>query len=328
LRTAVALSAVTGREVRVLDIRRGRDKPGLAPQHLAATRAVAAVCGATVEGLALRSQQICFSPGRLRGGRYRFEIGTAGSVTLVLQALIPPLIAAADHFDIAVTGGTDVRAAPPIDYLCEVLLTHLTRMGAHVEVKIVRRGYYPAGGGEIQVRVHPGALRPDHLDAPGALREVAGLAHVARLRPDIATRMREAVLARLPEPISSRARIEEQVLGTEQAAGPGGAVVAWARCANTVLGSGRVAERGKRAEELGAAVGEELRADLESGAAVDMHAADQLLVYLALAGDGSITTRTLSSHAQTAMWLIEQFLPVRFSIAVQGGLVHIAVAPR
>jgi RNA 3'-terminal phosphate cyclase (ATP) len=312
----------------VYDIRARRDKPGLAPQHLAGARAVAAICGATVEGLALRSREISFSPGLLRGGRYRFDIGTAGSVTLVLQALLPAMIAAADHFEVSVTGGTDVRAAPPIDYLREILLAHLVRMGAEIEVTIVRRGYYPAGGGEVHVRVRPCRLCPWHIDAAGELRNVAGMAHVARLPLDIATRMHNGVVSRLRVSPGSALAIEEHVLTDDAAAGPGGAIVAWATCANSVLGAGRVAERGKRAEDLGEAVGDELRADLDSGAGVDVHAADQLLVYLALAGSGTFTTRALSSHAQTAIWLIEQFLPVRFATASRNGLVHVSVKPR
>jgi RNA 3'-terminal phosphate cyclase (ATP) len=328
LRTALALSAVTGQAVRVYDIRARRDKPGLAPQHLAAARALAALCGATVEGLALRSREISFSPGPLRGAQYRCDIGTAGSVTLVLQALLPVMIAAADSFAVSVTGGTDVRAAPPVDYLGEVLLAHLGRMGAEIEMTIVRRGYYPVGGGEVHIRVRPCRLRPCHVDAAGELRKVAGLAHVARLRPDIATRMRDAVLSRLPAVAASALAVEERVLADDAAVGAGGAIVAWATCAHSVLGAGRVAERAKRAEDLGAAVGDELRADLESGAGFDVHAADQLLVYLALAGAGSFTTRTLSSHARTAMWLIEQFLPVRFATDSRDGLVYVRVERR
>jgi len=326
LRTALALSAATGRAVHVHDIRARRDKPGLAPQHLAAAHALATMCGASAEGLALRSRAVAFSPGPMRGGRYRFDVGTAGSVTLVLQALLPAMIAAATGFEVSVTGGTDVRAAPPADYMREVMLAHLAAMGAKVEATIVRRGYYPAGGGEVLVRVHSGRLRPLHADAPGELRKVAGLAHVSRLRPDIATRMRDSALSRLPANATSAFAIEEQVVSDEQAAGAGGAIAAWAVCALSVLGAGRVAERGKRAEDLGAAVGDELRADLEGGAGVDVHAADQLLVYLALAGGGAFTTRGLSSHAQTAIWLIEQFLPVRFTSSTRpNGLVRVSV---
>jgi len=228
---------------------------------------------------------------------------------------------------VSVTGGTDVPAAPPVDYLREVLLMHLARMGAHVEATIVRRGYYPAGGGEVKVQVRPAKLRPYGIDTAGALLEVAGLAHVARLPAHIATRMRDAVVSRLSAHAGATLRIEERVIPDDQAGGPGGAVVAWASCAHSVLGAGRVAERGKRAEDLGAAVGEELRADLKSGTGVDVHAADQLLVYLALAAGGSLSARTLSRHAQTGIWLIEQFLPVRFTTVNRERLVHVSVAP-
>jgi len=139
--------------------------------------------------------------------------------------------------------------------------------------------------------------------------------------------MRNAVVSQLSVHGGPALRIEERVIPDDQAAGPGGAVVAWASCAHSVLGAGRVAERGKRAEDLGAAVGEELRADLKSGAGVDVHAADQLLVYLALAAGGSLSARTLSRHAQTGIWLIEQFLPVRFTTVNRDRLVHVSVAP-
>jgi len=327
LRTALALSVVTGRVTHVYNIRARRNKPGLAPQHLAAARALATLCGAKVEGLALRSREISVTPGSVRGGQYRVEVGTAGSVTLVLQALLPVMIAAAQDFELSVTGGTDVPAAPPADYLREVLLTHLECMGAQVAATIVRRGYYPAGGGEVALQVRPARLQPSRIEAAGALGRVDGLAHVARLPAHIAARMRNAVVSQLSMHAGAALRIEERVISDDQAAGTGGAVVAWASCAHSVLGAGRVAKRGKRAEDLGGAVGDELRADLESGAGVDMHAADQLLVYLALAGGGSFSTRALSSHAQTAIWLIEQFLPVRFATGTRNGLVHVSVAP-
>jgi RNA 3'-terminal phosphate cyclase (ATP) len=328
LRTAVALSALTRRAVRVCNIRARRDKPGLAPQHLAAVRAVATLASARTEGLDLRSQAIEFFPGDLRGGRYRFDVGTAGSVTLVLQALLPVMVAGGAAFEVTVVGGTDVRAAPPIDYFGKVLLALLHRMGASAAIAVRRRGYYPRGGGEVEITVRPGELRPIVIEQPGELRDLTGLAHVGNLPEDIATRMRSAALDRLGGPARSRAEIATSVLGPEAAVGHGGAIVAWARTEHTVLGAGRVAERGVRAEMLGEAVGDELAGDLASGATLDVHAADQLLVYLALAGGGAFTTRTLTSHAQTAIWLIEKFLPVRFRTSAGAALTRVEVLPR
>jgi len=327
VRTAVALAAVTRKAIRILNVRGGREKPGLAPQHLAAVRAVAELCDARVEGLALRAEDFTFSPGTPRGGTFHFEIGTAGSVTLLLQAALPVLLVAPSASRVTVVGGTDVRQAPPADYFTEVLLRHLAAMGARVAARVLRRGYYPRGGGEMVLDVEPGPLRALAPGSPDASFELFGSAHVANLPLHIAERMRAAALKALG-PAGAHARFAATVKEGDQAIGQGGAVVAWARFASTVLGAGRVAERGVRAEALGEAVGHALTADLVGGAALDRHAADQILVYLALAGRAaSFTTRELSRHALTAMWLIEHFLPVRFSHAQEGAIVRVSVMP-
>ncbi len=326
VRTALALAAVTGRAIEIRNIRAGRDKPGLAAQHVAAVRAVASLCDAAVDGLALRSRRIAFVPHGLHGGRFRFDVGTAGSATLVIQALLPAMLASGVDCEVTVSGGTDVRMAPPLDYFRAVLLELLRRMGAQVALALRRRGYYPRGGGEVSLQIAPSRLRPLSIGQPGAAGAIRGLAHVANLPAHIATRMRQAALARLPARAS--ADIEIAVLGDAAASGSGGAIVAWSVGEHTVLGAGRVAERGIRAEALGDAVGAELAADLASGATLDIHASDQILVFLALAGGGSFLTRTLTSHARTGFWLIEQFLPVRFETAAVGALTHVSVRPR
>lgn len=324
VRTAVALAAITGKAVRLDNIRAGRDQPGLAPQHLAAVRAVASLCDADCEGLALRTPAFEFAPRRLRGGEFHVDIGTAGSITLVLQALLPALSCAPGPSRVRVTGGTDVRAAPPLDYFRQVLLPLLGHMGIRARCHSVLRGYYPRGGGEVEVAVEPAALKPLDLDAPGRLIGIEGLAHVANLPLNIAERMRGAALASLVHP-GKPVAIDAAALARDEAIGTGGAIVCWARTQHAVLGAGRVAERGVRAEALGEAAGSELAADLAANAGLDGHAADQILVYLALAG-GRFSTRRLSSHALTAMWLIEQFMPVRFDVASGPGLARVKVA--
>jgi RNA 3'-phosphate cyclase len=326
VRTAVALAALTGTRIRVENIRARRDKPGLAAQHLTAVRAVATLCDAGVSGLELRSQQIGFTPGALRGGEFRFDVGTAGSITLVLQAVLPALIAGRERAHVVVTGGTDVRWSPPVDYLREVMLPLIGRMGASVSLEVSRRGYYPRGGGEVAVSVTPAPLQPLQLADSRPLQSLHERVHVSNLPLHIAERMRDAVTARL-EPVAKRpVTVEMLSFGPEAAVGPGGAVVAWARTKHTVLGAGRVAERGIRAETLGDAVGRSLATDLTAGVTLDLHASDQLLVYLALAGGDSLfRTHRLSSHARTAMWLIEQFLPVGFEVKSEGKLVTVTV---
>ena len=312
VRTAVALSAITGKPVHLENVRARRDKPGLAPQHLAAVRAVAALCDANCEGLALRAQAFSFLPGRLRAGDFRFDVGTAGSVTLVLQALLPALLRAPARSRVVVSGGTDVRAAPPLDYFRQVLLALLARMGARIQCRLLRRGYYPRGGGEVEIAVEPAELAPFTLDEPGRLRRIAGYAHVANLPEHIAQRMRDAAAAQLGS-FHTPVAIETVRMMETEAIGQGGAIVCWAAREHSVLGAGRVAERGVRAEALGEAAGAELAAEIESGAALDAHAADQMLAHVALAG-GHFTARAVSNHARTAMWLIEQFLPARFTV--------------
>jgi len=327
VRTACALSAITREPLRLINIRARRKSPGLAPQHLTAVAAVAALCAAETEGLALRSPELIFRPGELRGGEFRFDIGTAGSVTLVLQALLPAALHAGTPVHIRLIGGTDVLAAPPLDYLRFVLLPLLARMGAPVELTVRRRGYYPRGGGEISVVVTPARLTGVRLEAAGAVREICGIAHVANLPDHIAKRMRE-VSHRMLADLAPLA-IESESLGRAQAIGTGGAIVLWARTAHTLLGGAEVAQRGVPAEQIATTAAQMLRDDLTSGATLDIHAADQLPIYLALAqGPSCFLTRELSSHAQTTLWLIEQFLPLRVNVRPWGSGTRVDLEPR
>jgi RNA 3'-terminal phosphate cyclase (ATP) len=327
LRTAVALSAITRRPTHIRNIRARRRPPGLAPQHVAAVRAVAALCHADTEGLEPRSSSLGFRPRALCGGNHRIDVGTAGSVMLVLQAMLPVMLATGQSMSATITGGTDVRQAPAADYFGHVLLPLVSRVGARIDFTIMKRGYYPSGGGEVRLAVAPSVLRPLSLDHPGALLEIDGMAHVAGMPLHIAFRMRDAALRALAAVPGGAPRVEACLLPIEAATGQGGAIAVWARSEQSILGASRVAERGVPAETLGAAVGESLASDIASGAGVDTHAADQLLVFLAMAGSGSFTTRAVTAHASTVMSLIERFLPIRFLIRERRGLLHVAVVP-
>ncbi len=312
-RMAVALAAVTGTPIRLTRIRARRPKPGLAAQHLTALRAVAMLAGGAIEGLALGATEVAFRPGPIEGGDFRFDVGTAGSITLLVQALLPALVHARKPSTVRLIGGTDVRGAPPLDYLRFVLLPLLARCGVDARIDVVRRGYYPRGGGEVVLAVQPSPLRsPGHIVA-GPLRQVRAFVHTARLPEHVALRMRAAALSELAG-LPIEARIETQ----SESAGAGGAIVLAADCAGTTLGAGRVAERGVRAETLGEAAAKELARDLALSVALDVHAADQVIVYLALAcaagGTASFTTAEASLHTTTAIRLAERLLPVRFSI--------------
>lgn len=324
VRTAVALAALTGRPTRVSSIRARRRNPGLAPQHVAAIRAVAALCGAEVEGLAFRSPEIRFRGGALRGGHLDVDVGTAGSVTLVLQALLPVALCAGREVVIDLIGGTDVRGAPPLDYLAHVLVPVLHGMGARIEIEVRRRGYYPRGGGAVRVRVEPSALRGLAAAQSPCHGDVRAWLHVANLPQHIVERMAATLQARL---CAQRLRIDRRVLAGEEAVATGGAVVLAAATQSTVLGAAAVAERGVPAERLADRVAAELAADLASGATLDVHASDQILIFAALAeGTTEFRTRALSAHARTTIWLLERFLPVRFEVAEEQALVRVSVA--
>lgn len=332
LRLAAALSAITATPIELVNIRAGREQPGLFAQHLTAVRAVAQIAGGSLEGDVLRSTRLHLTPGAARPGNYHFDVGTAGSITLVLQALLPVLLGLAGESSVTVTGGTDVRQAPPLDYFRNVLLALLARAGVQAQCRLVRRGYSPAGGGEVTLRVRPAPLLspvPLALERPGGLRRIGGCAHVARLPVSIAQRMRDSALAQLPPELSAVAQVHLQAVDPEESAGPGGAIVLWAERDGAIVGAGAVAERGVRAEALGERVGRELAQDLALGATLDVHAADQLLVYLALSRQpAAFRTRELSRHARTAMWLIQQFLPVRFDEQPQHELTRVSIAAR
>jgi RNA 3'-terminal phosphate cyclase (ATP) len=327
IRTAVAVAATMEMPIRVVNVRARRRNPGLAPQHVAAVRAVASLCDAQCGGVELHSTAITFAPRRLRGGDFHVDVGTAGSITLVLQAMLPVLVASRARCRVTIRGGTDVRAAPPIDYLHLVLLPLLAKMGVRAELTVLRRGYYPKGGGEVQLDVEPAArLHRFVVQDAGPIERVEIHAHVAQLPREIAERMNSAARLCLPRGFPVETRID--VCAPAFSFGPGGAIVLRALMAHTILGAAKVAERGVRAEQLGQATAEALARDLYAGATLDVHAADQMLVFLALAaGPSEYCASEVTSHASTAMWLLEKLAGSRFSIDKSARGVRVQVEP-
>jgi RNA 3'-phosphate cyclase len=323
-RTAVAAAALTHTPVRLIHVRARRPKPGLAAQHLAAVRAVAELCGAGVADVALGATEFDFSPGALRAGRFNWDVGTAGSVTLVLQAALPLAIRCGGAVQMRITGGTDVRAAPPLDYFLQVFLPLLAHMGVAVKATVLRRGYYPRGGGIVEVDVAPGqVLHPLCLELPGALHAITAYAHVANLPQHIVERMCAAAAQCLP---GRSVQVNARLLGHDQAIGQGGGLTLVARTEHTCLGAAVTAQRGVPAEQLGMQAAQALHAELNAGATLDVHAADQLLLYMALAaGTSTFRVRELSSHAHTTLWLLQRLLPVQYRQMQDGPLVGVAL---
>ena len=326
LRVAVALSAITHTPVTIDRIRAGRPNPGLAAQHVTALRAVAELASGEMDGLEIGSSRIAFRPGEIAGGDHAFEVGTAGSVTLVLQACLPVASAASAATHLRVGGGTDVRWSPPLDYFARVFLPWIRRLGGQADLLSHRRGYYPRGGGEVELAIQPTATWSSiQLSDPGALERVRGIAHVSNLPEDIPKRMKTAALRRLHG--VQDAKIEERAYPTEDAVGQGGAVVIWAEREHTLLGADALAERGKSSERVGEEAAEALETEVLSGATVDVHAADQILAYLALADRPSaFLVREVSAHLRTMAWLVPQFLGRRVEFQSVGELTRVKVA--
>ncbi len=326
LRMAVALAAVTHTPVAVTKIRAGRPNPGLAAQHVAAIRAVADLASAEIEGLDPGSARIVFRPGELVGGDHIYDVGTAGSVTLVLQACLPVAFAAKASTHLRISGGTDVKWSPPLDYFARVFLPWIRRLGGEADMLSHRRGYYPRGGGEVEVSVQPTpSWSPVTLTEPGAVERVRGIAHVSNLPEDIPKRMKEAALRRvhgIPD-----AKVEERTYPSEDAVGQGGAVVLWAERERTLVGADALAERGKSSERVGEEAAENLEAEILSGSTVDIYAADQIVAYLALSDrPSSFLVREVSGHLRTMAWLIPQFLGRTVEFQSIGELTRVKVA--
>lgn len=322
LRTALTLSMITGQAFRLDRIRAKRAKPGLLRQHLTAVQAAAEICGAQVEGASPGSQNLHFVPGPVRGGDYRFAIGTAGSCTLVLQTVLPALWFADGPATVAVSGGTHNPAAPPADFLVCAWLPLMQRMGARMDITLMRHGFYPAGGGEVRAEVAP--CRPTGLDLTR--------------RGNVTAMHAKAIVAGVPENVAQRelaqlgrhfADLPGDILVLPQQQGPGNVLLVeleHAELTEVFIGFG---ERGVSAEKVADQVARRAQAYLDSGAAVGGYLADQLLLPMALAGDGRFTTCECSDHLLTNLAIIGKFLPLEMHVtqADVGWLIAASGAP-
>ena len=318
LRTALSLSCLTGTPFCISNVRRERRKPGLMSQHLAAVLAAQSITRAALQGAEMGSTEICFTPHALRGGAFSFDIGTSGSVTLLLQTLIPPLLRADRPSRVTLTGGTHVPMCPSFHYLAEVFAPMLRRIGGEVRLSIDAYGFYPRGGGRVLAEILPTReFLPLNLDTPGELRRITGCSGVGNLPMSIAERQRTAALAALNEtPCCSNVPLEIDMLN---APGPGQGTFLYLRADTGEVRSGFTAlgALGKWAETVGAEAAEELCRYLVSGAALDPHLADQIVPYLAMCREKSTyTTSRITSHLMTNLWVTALFLP--FSYHVKG----------
>jgi len=321
LRTSLALSCITGRNLRIENIRAARRNPGLARQHLSCVEAARQICEGQCRGAALHSQVLDFEPGPVRGGDFSFDIGSAGSASLVIETTLPALFLAGKSSTVTVSGGTHNPWAPPFDFLAETFLPAIGTAGFHAGCKLIKHGFFPAGGGEITLDIQPwqqDASRAIDFCEPDKERQIHGRIYTAKLPEHIAPRQKR-LLCQSGLNIKKIEHIE-----VTDSYGPGNCVILrlCGEARTTVFTA--FGERGKPSEKVVGEVASLAKDFLASGAAVDHFLADQLLIYMAISKAGIYTTNELSTHLTTNIETIKQFLPVDFKTETQDRIYRIS----
>jgi len=313
LRTALTLAAITAKPVHLFNVRAHRSKPGLKPQHLKAVEAVAAITGARVEGAKLGSQTLSFEPQAIVPGNYRFDIGTAGSVSLVLQTVLLPLSFAKEDSHVVITGGTHVPWSPCYHYLAWHWLHYLRQAGFRSELALDKAGFYPPGGGRISAAIAPAAaLAPLTLAKRGALRRIRGLAAVSNLDIGIAERMRSRAMQQLQDS-DVACDIATEVF---DALSPGAFLLLLAQFEHSQACYYALGVRGKPAEVVADEAVGQLQEFLATDGAIDEYLADQLVLPLALTpGVSELRTSRVTQHLVTNAGIVKRFLPVAIEIS-------------
>lgn len=315
LRSAVALSAITGTPVGISNIRAKRKKPGLMRQHFAAISAAKEICDAAVHGLELHSTALTFEPGAIRAGEYEFAIGTAGSTSLVLQTILLPLLLAENASTIRLEGGTHNPMSPPFDFVDQCYVPQMRKMGANLQLKLERCGFVPAGGGAVSARVEP-------ISRWRALELVDRGESVSKSVRAISSGIPKSIVARELKRIQSKTDWPWTDLHADadvKSGGPGNVVLIGMEYKNVNASFAGFGKIGRRAETVAMDALKQARVYMDSDAPVCEHLADQLLLPMAIAAfrnqvAGRFVTHILSSHTETHIALIKQFMDVSIDV--------------
>jgi len=314
MRTAVALAAITKKPCRVFNIRKNRPKPGLMTQHLLGLQSLVELCNGKLEGDYLGSKEVRFYPGEIKKEKISLTIGTAASITLILQSLIPPALSAPEPVKIIFNGGaTDTFFSPTIDYFRYVFLKILKKIGTKVEINILRRGYYPEGGAKVEVKVFPAKLKNLNLTERSSLKKILVISGASNTLKG--KKVAERQLAGVREILGKlKLPIEEKVEYYDTAC-PGSQICLIAEFENTLIGTDNLGKLGKRAEDVGKEAALELLREQKSESCLDRHLADQILPYMALSkGKSQVTVSEITDHCKTNIWVIEKFIEGKFKI--------------
>ncbi len=321
---ALFLSLIKGVSIEIYNIRRGRKKPGLKRQHLHVIKALEAITQSRCEGARLGSQTIRFFPGPITGGKAKIDFGTAGSIPLFLQTLLPVALFASHPVELTVTGGTDVPMGPTLEYIRHLYLPFLGPLAYKLKLQVIRRGFYPVGGGQIRLVVHPRKAREafswegflDYLQALGPVDpglssspKLEGISIASSSLKDrkVAHRQARKAMALLKEKLKTEPSIG---ISYESSPSPGSAITLWLMDSQRTLGADALGARGKPAEKVAEEAVLKLLEEEGSQAHVDIHLADHLVSWIGLRG-GEVKVSRVTSHLETGVWLHNLLIPER-----------------
>lgn len=313
LRTALALSMITGQAFELINIRAGRKKPGLMRQHLVCVQASQQISQAYVEGAELHSQRLYFAPQHVESGKFQFQIGSAGSTTLVLQTLLPALLLQNKASELTISGGTHNPLAPTTDFIEQCFLPTLAKLGINVDFKLNKAGFFPIGAGEIQVTVQPWQHRNKmSLLDRGTLQCTEAFAATLNLSEEAQIAQRE--LATLNKNLKLDTQQQFHLNGISQ----GNTVYVKVKHECHIQLFTALGEMRKSAEQIAAILAKEVKLYLSSEAVVDEYLADQLLLPLALGQGGEFTAQCISEHTRTQAAMIEKFIDCKIEFIELG----------
>jgi len=323
LRLSIALAGILGEPLHIYNIRQRRGQPGLRPQHLESVLVASKLCNAETKGATLGSRELWFNPKSILGGEIRAEIGTAGSISMLLLTVLPLCAYAKDAVTVQVVkGGTDVRHAPTINYLKYVLLPVLERMGLKASLTVRKYGYYPRGMGEVLLDVEPcPKLTSIRLEEFGRIEELRGVSVCTFLEDRKVAERQSKVAHDCLKDHGYEARIQV-VNDKSNPLQKGSSIILWAETnKGALLGGDAIGELRKPSESVGREAAENLLKEVEAQATVDIHLADMLVPYMALAEGNSVyLTRSITDHLGTNMWLAQKILGVEFQTTKDGNL--------
>lgn len=323
LRSAIALSALLLRPIRIFNIRKGRPKPGLAAQHLTGVKIAGEFCNAEIKGLKIGSTEIEFIPREFNVTDKKIDIGTAGQISLILQSLTPLLTFSDKPTTLDITGGSAGLGAPTIQFVTYVTFPVLYKLGIpSPEIEVIREGFYPKGGARIKVKTYPvKKLNSTQLKERGKLKFIRGISIAGSLPKHVVERQTNSAIKTLKDYGFDDIRISSQLVNTFS---PGTSITLWAECENSIIGADNIGKRGVRAEIIGQECAEGLIKSIESEAVLDKYMADQILIYLALADNKSIVrVEEITQHCKTNIQVCEKILGVKFEIDEEKGKIEV-----